>query len=392
MALTSNSRPSPPKALMLPDILTIIFECLALGDDHFEEPRFDKSSPCDDWFPATHTCQTWRKVAIATARIWSWIWTPMPPNLTRLFLHRSKSTPLCLYSCGFASNEDTVTMVLDTHSARLKEVQIMDFEPKWIVPLFEMPTPQLESITLDGDVEFADWDESGECPRCAFSATALHEGVPSLKYLSISSFGFELDSPLLTNLTDLNMSFHEVDGPHQFAARFTEDELMDALKNMPRLCSLDLYNVLEPGFAPFDDPVDVTLPDLRQLRLHVESMLDFDVLRYFTLPAIQHIDLQCGQIAEPADTISIVPIIDAVLPSHDPSITHTTILIEASNYEGKPKSRPQLKLKIKQTDKPPVDLGFALVGTQCFKLKTPYARFTHSWVPSSRLSSMDMQK
>lgn len=171
------------------------------------------------------------------------------------------------------------------------------------------------------------------------------------------------------------MSFHEIDGPPQYAARFTPYELLDALTNMPRLLSLDLYNALEPDFPPFDDAVDVTLPDLRRLRLHLESMLDFDILQYFTLPAIQHIDLQCGQVAEPADTISVVPIINAILPSHDSSLTQTSVLVEASNHKGKPKSRPQLKLKIKQTDKPPVDLVFALVGTECFQTEDPLRTF-----------------
>ncbi|KAG9222428.1 hypothetical protein CCMSSC00406_0002763 [Pleurotus cornucopiae] len=375
MAPTSKSRLGPPSALMLPDTLTIIFECLVLDDDDDDFPRFDKSTPCDDWFPATHTCQTWRKVAIATTRIWGCIWTAMPPNLTRLFLQRSKSIPLCLYACGHESNEDTVSMVLDTHAARLQVVQMMDFHPKWIVPLFEMPTPQLESITLTGYIEPDEWDDPEECQRCSFSATTLHEGIPSLKYLSISGFGFELDSPLLSNLTDLNMSFHESDGPPQFAARFAPDELLRALRSMPRLLSLDFYDVLEPGSPIFRSPVALILPVLRRLKFHVEPMLDFDILRYLTLPAIQHIDLQCGRVAEPTDIATVVPIIRALLPPHDSSLTQTTVLIEASRHDGKPQSRPELKVKMKQTDKPPVDLAFALVGTKCFQTEDPLHMF-----------------
>ncbi|KAG9222427.1 hypothetical protein CCMSSC00406_0002762 [Pleurotus cornucopiae] len=376
MAPTLNSRPSPPRALMLPDILTTIFEWLALGYDVFDDfPLFDKSSPCDDWFPATHTCQTWRNVAIATTRIWGRIWTPMPPNLTRLFLQRSKSTPLCLYACGFESNAQTVSMVLDSHAARLKVVHIMDFELKWMVPLFAMPTPQLQSITLAGCFEPEDWDDPEECQRCHFSTTALHEGVPSLKYLSISGFGFELDSPLLSNLTDLNMSFHDLDGPPEYADRFAPDELLDALKSMPHLRSLDLCNALEPGFPSYRTPVAITLPVLRRLRFHVEYMLDLDILKYFTLPSIKHIDLQCGQLANSTNINTIIPSIHALLPPHDSSLTRTTLAIKAGSYEGGNMSRLTFKLKVSPTDKPPVNLGLELIGTECFQTEDPLHAF-----------------
>ncbi|KAF9502275.1 hypothetical protein BDN71DRAFT_1425975 [Pleurotus eryngii] len=51
------------------------------------------------------------------------------------------------------------------------------------------------------------------------------------------------------------------------------------------------------------------------------------------------------------------------------------VLIETSKHNGKPQSCPKLEVKIKQMDKPPVDLAFMLVGMKCFQTEDPLYMF-----------------
>ncbi|KAF4573290.1 hypothetical protein EYR36_007801 [Pleurotus pulmonarius] len=182
--------------------------------------------------------------------------------------------------------------------------------------------------------------------RCNFSKTALHEGAPGLRSLSISGFTFGLDSPLLCKLTSLDLSINRWDG--QALDRLWPTELLHALRNMPQLRSLRLNKSFEP-LPVFASPqtVAVTLPVLTHLHFQAEEMPDMKILQYLTLPSIKYIDLKCDEVGDPVEIPYIVPIVHALLPPHDSSTTQTALMLEAgTSDDGTPKSRAIFKLKV----------------------------------------------
>ncbi|KAF4573274.1 hypothetical protein EYR36_007785 [Pleurotus pulmonarius] len=276
-------------------------------------------------------------------------------------------------------------MVLDSHAARLVEVEIMDFEPAWLDSLFAMPTPQLNAITLSARIEPEELDEWNDEEQCRFSSTALHEGVPSLQSLSISGFIIHLDSPLLCNLTSLDLWVEHA--PYTVGLdRHLPSEFLRALQGMPRLSSLHINYALEPDW-PLDHPIAVTLPVLSDLQFRVESIPDLKILQYMAIPSIEHITLGCDEIAECEDLAITTPHIHALLPPYDPSLGQIILMVRASHHQGQNESRITIKINAQPTDKPSVDLVFTFMGMHCFTadLEDPLDAFRPLLGPISTL-------
>ncbi|KAF9502287.1 hypothetical protein BDN71DRAFT_1425984 [Pleurotus eryngii] len=301
MAFVSRSSRGPPNALMLPD-MTTIFEWMAFVDGDY--PRFDTGTP---YLEKSCYCNN-SNMGLYMDR--------HAPEPDEAFLQRSKSTPLYLWTCGFASNFQTVSMVLDSHASRLVEAEIMGFEPTWFDSLFAMPTTQLKAITLSSRIE----------------PEELGEWNDEERYLWVehATYTVNLD-------------------------RISPTEILCTLQGMPRLCSLNIGYALEPCL-PLDHPVAVTLPVLSDVQVRVEYMLDLRILQRMTLPSVKRIALSRDEIGEYEDIAVITPHIHALLPPHDPSRSQITLMAKASHHEGRPESRTTVKLNAQPTDKPLVDL------------------------------------
>ncbi|KAL0578913.1 hypothetical protein V5O48_003104 [Marasmius crinis-equi] len=239
-------------------------------------------------------CRLWKTVAYSTPAIWN---TPdfMFPTLARNMLHRSKCTPLNIIWGPSCRNErvnqnaqDGVLTEVAEQISRIASLNIVSdslevaslFNSTWLVMTGAAPllhTIQIYCHTgLEDTITIPDEFLAGRAPR--------------LVRLSLSGCSLSWHSPLLKNLTHLSVRHPPA------ASKPGVRVVVDALRSLPSLVTLDLQYCISPGSGTCLDGLSVeslAFPFLRQLVLSIESDPCLSLLQCMSFPDTTIIHLAC---------------------------------------------------------------------------------------------------
>ncbi|GJE90032.1 F-box protein [Phanerochaete sordida] len=242
-----------------PEVLGEIFVLVA--QSYAENEYFDRHHSNDfGWLAVAQVCQRWRRVALDTARVWSFI--PLRGRHIRWIdplLQRSRRTGLTMIQSDY-KNKIARTVLEDTlyeHMDRIKMLAVC-LDSENIGPdgeTLKLEAPLLETLKATFADKFCG-------RRLEHFANASWPCLKSLECVYASPEQLQaLLRPTLTSLT--------VERTTPF---LTIEVLLGLLANLSQLRSLRLMNCIEDMKGPMDQaesssrPVD--LPSLQALHLH----------------------------------------------------------------------------------------------------------------------------
>ncbi|TFK65477.1 hypothetical protein BDN72DRAFT_860591 [Pluteus cervinus] len=257
-----------------PEILSRIFTLLQYvpkfpGDLH------SRRKPTLEWVKVTHVSQHWRDVAIGSPNLWSQISTTYPKCLAEEWLQRSKSAPLSIDLRGSGSLD--ADRFITPSLFRIRELTLELTSSSWWILSRNLssPTPLLESLSImitDG----AFYSASSTISDTTFAGT-----TPRLRFLKLMGCSVDINSSIFTNLEALELR----DSPRKMSAT----DLLTALRNLPRLVSLVVSEVLATGAPLASSSIDsdtIILASLTSLSIRGGSLIqDLDILSHLSFPA-----------------------------------------------------------------------------------------------------------
>ncbi|TFK67944.1 hypothetical protein BDN72DRAFT_842438 [Pluteus cervinus] len=275
---------SSPTHRLPPEILTTIF--IYFRRIAFDDYPPDSQEHCAPWMVVTEVCSHWRNVAHESTILWSHI----PRSYTRRIIERclkfSKSAPLVVKIHGCMTSDQIHPSLMDPGViSRLRCLDLNLYRLDSASCLEELcshlssAAPSLESLSIDLN-QFR--VQSG--PRYLDEIWA--RAIPRLRNLSLRACDVNLSSPLLTNLTIL-----EIRNPEP---KLNGVELISTLHGLPSLMSLQMSDVLrlpenykiDPSYTPIFKMEVVELPSLRLLSIHGFCYAqDLDLLSCLSFPS-----------------------------------------------------------------------------------------------------------
>ncbi|KAJ8514623.1 hypothetical protein ONZ45_g7850 [Pleurotus djamor] len=249
------------------EVLSIIFEYVAiLGSPLHKKPYAPR-------LRASQVCRLWRNVAINTPRLWNSIYSHSKLDLAKLFLERSKSTPLYINTID-TPNTDLLALWF-SHPGRLKGIQLNHsyyYRSSWI-PLFNsLKAPNLETLEL----------RTTHSTKLEFAPEVDVDHVPPLRDVKLVQCYFDIRNPFLSQVRTLYIHYNQNSHLEPML------EVMLALKEMQHLESLELTDLLR--FSE-DVPGDllIELPQLKHFKIGVKDPRVVLMLRSFACSQIQSI-------------------------------------------------------------------------------------------------------
>jgi hypothetical protein len=186
----------------------------------------------EDVIALTHVCQAWREVFVSRSSLWTnFCCWELKPNKTRVYLERSKSSPIKLRLGwgGCLPPRDPFFQVVPHAISRLKSL-IVHGTPgnlQDVTARLTRPAPLLEYLWIDGDC-------CGEEERNPVLATTLFNGdLVSLRELHLQSVRTELPWRNMVNLTSFTLG-------HTLRDAIPIERLLDFFESAPHLRKIEL--------------------------------------------------------------------------------------------------------------------------------------------------------
>ncbi|TFK63444.1 hypothetical protein BDN72DRAFT_963915, partial [Pluteus cervinus] len=225
------------------------------------------------WITVTHVSQHWRNVAVGSPGLWTCISSSYQKAVVEEWLQRSKDAALLIDWYGTPSLDP---QFVSTSLSRIRDLTLDVTASAWnaLVHHLNSPAPLLEFLRIRaGDVS-PGYSSTSPIPESIFAGM-----TPRLQRLELIGGTFDLNSPLFTDLTSL-----ELWNPVQ---KFTATNLLNTLHKLPGLTSLSLLDVLQQGaILATPNPDVVTLPFLKSLSTKGGSFnQDLDFLSHLSFPA-----------------------------------------------------------------------------------------------------------
>lgn len=225
------------------------------------------------WLLLTFVCHRWRAVFLDYTPFWTKINATGDVERTRLYLERSKSSPIDLKISHYLYQDiqrRTITSLLSHHTHRIKGLSVGSQYAEDVIQHLGSPFPILERLDL--------LPSSYNPPMISLSPVA-----PRIKTLRVSQSTLDWRSPLFKDLSSLELS-------SAFRFRPCLHQFLDVLEACPSLESLCLEPDFEfessAGGAPaIEESRSIKLPLLR--RCHIDGN------RCSIITLLQHIDIPC---------------------------------------------------------------------------------------------------
>ncbi|KAK7051570.1 hypothetical protein VNI00_004549 [Paramarasmius palmivorus] len=225
------------------------------------------------WLSFTHVCRFWRSVALDDASLWT-SFQFGHRHLSQIILERSKALPLDLWYFhhtgrkSYFDDEDELLETLRRHLHRTESLHlticIAQNEDVRFLHRLVQPAPILRALEINSNDGFT------------LSADFLAGEAPSLTNLRIRSAYLSWESPLLANLTHLELRGNSRSNIP------TTSQLVKALRAMPLLENLVLRGIL-PNII--DAAMEcVALPRLHELDISGNIYQCTGLLRLVSFP------------------------------------------------------------------------------------------------------------
>ncbi|TFK63448.1 hypothetical protein BDN72DRAFT_847614 [Pluteus cervinus] len=257
-----------------PEVLTRIFSFTR----EFPKPHiYHGTAPFTPWLIVTRVSQHWRNVSFGSPGLWSYISSAFHKRVGQECLRLSKEAPLAIDLRYIAAHE--VDQLVNPSLFRIRELKLGLTSNAWngFSPnLVSTPAPLLEHLSIF----ITDTSSPVMIPDMIFAGS-----TPRLRHLVLSGCSFDISSPLLTDLTVL-----ELRKPPQ---KISTVDILTTLQTLPCLTSLVLANVLQTGVPPVSSDLDiVSLSALESLSIVGQSFVqDLDTLSHLSFPATTTLQL-----------------------------------------------------------------------------------------------------
>ena len=200
-------------------------------------------------YAAMRVCRRWRDVAVCSPELWSVLPPLLPRNMADIYLKRSASVPICVFTNTIALAASPKPLYLeDPHRSRLKELCVLPTPPFWSFNVAPLP-PNLVYLELQRpttgpctEMKLVDYPVFGGCST-VLQALSVNPRVvvPSDSFPALAHF--------------------RMPGPRWFPMPVSQ--LLRLLSNMPALETLYLSQT-----AIHDDVHEVAAPvELSRLRV-----------------------------------------------------------------------------------------------------------------------------
>ncbi|KAF9490877.1 hypothetical protein BDN71DRAFT_1453786 [Pleurotus eryngii] len=297
-----------PVSKLPPEVLSTIFESIAITIE-------DDLEPYSDLLSATQVCRLWRRVALDSPRIWSFIYCSATPCLVDLFLERSKAAPLHLLGSSPGDNVPVNVLNILNHLHRLKEINLEGCEADWSSRIISQGAPQLESLSLSNYGEIARFHPSAD-------------GFPVLQHLELSGFVYTSTVASLTTLRSLTITAEGSVDKSQFPSC---SEFLAILACLPNLSELSLAR----AFARLEGPLplsSVRLTHLTRLSIWDADIRILGMMVCITAPQLNTIDLHHSGKASAEIATPVVAAIFEKLPTFATSRSALTLGVGGSSF------------------------------------------------------------
>lgn len=241
-----------------------------------------------DWLAATQVCHHWRKVAMETPRVWSFI--PLQrkhAHLTKVLLRRSRQASLTVVQTDFSRRTPP-------HYMCYKEIGRIHALAVCFGGVLGRTGGTLEAPCL----EILKTTFCTDFPKAGLKRLK-NAYFPRLRSLEcIHPLPKQLEAIIRPTLTSLIVDNNDI-------PTFTVHTLLDMLSGAPGLLSLELYNCIKKSDAPSNEFCfardSVTLSSLNFLRLfdsHAGVSLAH-LLNHLSIPATSQLDSESSSRATP---------------------------------------------------------------------------------------------
>ncbi|KAF8636619.1 hypothetical protein AX17_003429 [Amanita inopinata Kibby_2008] len=266
---------SPIRQIPIEIMQKIFLHCLS--DDEYTRPDVH-SAP----LLLAQVCSPWRRVALATPRLWNSLWMQLSCsnverrlNTMSTWLQRSAACPLSLYAQVQSTGFDIANLfflLLDAYRLRWKDLRLV-LPSTWIeaaLQVLEKGAPSLEVLRIR--IARSQGNSTFQKP---FTITDI--SAPRLRCLSWGITGSQraVVLPQLSHLTELEVDYE-----------LSISECLDILRQCPNLETCEFWKIRNlPSVLESHSVFPIVLPRLRTFTLH-STPIGCTLLDYLTLPAL----------------------------------------------------------------------------------------------------------
>jgi len=239
-------------------------EVLCLIPRYLEEDEGD-----GDLVTLTHVCRGWRELFIANSSLWTRL-DCQNADKTRVYIERSKSSPLKISLCGgetVAYPEGAFLLVVP-HVGRFKSLNIEGgVDPlRNLTPHLSCPIPLLSKLTINLDCD----------PVPVLNSTVFNGDLSSLCSLSLTGVITHLPWKNMSKLTTFELSFIP-------EGKISITQLLDFFEDAHHLRDITLHRSIPISCNAPSGRV-VSLPCLKNLTIFTESVHS-TLLNHLSIPA-----------------------------------------------------------------------------------------------------------
>ena len=284
-----------PMSTLPAEILADIFQIVVQTD----RLRAVGTSPPYAWVAITHVCTHWREVALSTPTLWNYIVLPCRLQCVREMLARSQGVPLSIHHRAVTTRRRTEDLQsLQAALAAIHRVRLLRLFLPWetyrkVSSLLLAPAPLLTQMHVSTPNMLSC---IGRAPPVLPLDQPTH---PALATLDLSAYS--VSWPQLATCSNLrHFSVHYA--PFMRPTLHTVAEVLETLRGMPLLETLNLSNVLLSPLPQFSDPtrqpLTVNLPHLEHFTLCGEAAPSAGLLDNVHHPNTTRLTLHYSHIAE----------------------------------------------------------------------------------------------
>ncbi|KAG6909753.1 hypothetical protein DXG01_015469 [Tephrocybe rancida] len=241
------------------EILGLIFSSL-VSMVNMQRETHPRLHPAQRWTTILNVCSHWRRVALDTPNLWSFIQLRALTPWLLIMIARSQSAPLDLkIDVDYNSMLEVVNKVALTEIHRIRDLSVELFELSLnsISPFLTQAAPILERLKIRTQTQAP----VGHAANNVLPEPFLGGNAPRLRSLHLDSVSMVKDFSMLSKLTTLTLR------DTVYTARPSLDEFIETLNKMPNLVNLELSYAC--NFIPDNDKshTKAHLPQLRSLIL-----------------------------------------------------------------------------------------------------------------------------
>lgn len=266
-------------AQLPPEVLSHVFEFVAADN----QPQSPKQR--HQWKYISHVCSYWRQVALDCTALWLHIHFNTPQWWVKDMLTRSKKAPLTFEV--ICENDYKDLSLIWAHIPRIRHLSISTGARIWQPLISEETFPPHANVVADllHTLILRSTHDLAHClPMNVFAG-----GIPLLRQLELHNCNVDWNSPILTGLTSLKLTFEKLS-----STRPSMQQMISALKAMPHLEILHLKESVPPTtYVTNSNPHQYTpFSRLSQLEIKKTSMDDcLHLLDQISFPELRSLDL-----------------------------------------------------------------------------------------------------